>query len=289
MEENAQQRRGYLAEDFRLFHLRDPQMRPVDFHYHTFHKIMVLLSGRVSYAIEGKSYALEPGDMVLVSSGCLHKPVVSDKLPYERIILYISPEFLRRFSSPGCDLESCFLRAREEFSYVLRPAEKFGRMMDILSRLEAAISQEDFAQELLCRSLFLEFLITLTREMSDHQLRYVFSANSDKKILDILRYLNLHIAETITIDVLAEQFYISKYYLMRRFKNRTGYTIHSYLTEKRLILARERIAEGMSMARVCESCGFKDYSTFSRAYKKRFGVTPTAASPHESVPAHPLD
>ena len=61
MPEEPQQRRGYLTEDFRLFHLKDPQMRPVEFHYHTFHKIMVLLSGQVTYAIEGKSYAMDPG------------------------------------------------------------------------------------------------------------------------------------------------------------------------------------------------------------------------------------
>lgn len=115
MEENTQHRRGYLVEDFRLFHLRDPQMRPVDFHYHSFHKIMILLSGHVTYAIEGASYALEPGDMVLIGSGSLHRPVVSDKVPYERIILYISPEFLRRQSSPDCDLNPASANLRKIF------------------------------------------------------------------------------------------------------------------------------------------------------------------------------
>ena len=289
MEEAARQSRGYLSEDFRLFHLRDTDMRPVDFHHHPFHKIMVLLSGRVTYAIEGKSYALEPGDMVLVSRGCLHRPVVSERLPYERIILYISPEFLRNLSSPAYDLETCFLRAREEFSFVLRPEGQFDQLMGILTRLEDALNRADFGQALLSHSLFLEFLITLTREMPDHELRYVYSARSDKKIQDILRYLNLHLGDSITIDALAEQFYISKYYLMRRFKDETGYTIHSYVTEKRLIQAQEQIAGGTSLVRVAENCGFGDYSTFSRAYKKRFGVSPTAATTGGGVPPLPLE
>ena len=287
MPQEAQMRRGYLTEDFRLFHLKDPQMRPVEFHYHTFHKIMVLLSGQVTYAIEGKSYAMEPGDMVLVCSGCLHRPVVSEAMPYERLILYISPSFLRQAGGPDCNLETCFLRARDEFSHVLRPTGD--RPTALLKELEAALGQEGFGQELLCRSLLLEFLVLLTREMSAHQLRYVSSDQADEKILGVLRYLNLHLGENIPVDHLARQFYISKFYLMRRFKEETGYTIHGYLTEKRLILAREKIASGMSLGRVAEDCGFGDYSSFSRAYKKRFGVSPTGALPGTAVPEKPLD
>ncbi len=287
MPEGTQQRRGYLTEDFRLFHLKDPQMRPVEFHYHTFHKIMVLLSGQVTYAIEGKSYAMEPGDMVLVCSGCLHRPVVSDAMPYERLILYISPEFLRRLARPDCDLETCFFRARDQFSHVLRPSGE--RLTDLLRQLETALDQEGFGRELLSRSLLLEFLIHLTREMTDHQLRYVSSDQADEKILGVLRYLNLHLGENIPVDRLARQFYISKFYLMRRFKEETGYTIHGYVTEKRLILAREKIASGLSLSQVAEDCGFGDYSSFSRAYKKRFGVSPTGTIPGSAVPEKPLD
>ncbi len=287
MSEESQQRRGYLTEDFRLFHLKDPQMRPVEFHYHTFHKIMVLLSGQVTYAIEGKSYAMEPGDMVLVCSGSLHRPVVSSAIPYERLILYISPAFLRQAGGPDCNLETCFFRARDQFSHVLRPSGD--RLAALLRELEAALTVSGFGQALLCRGLLLEFLILLTREMSDHQLRYVSSDRADEKILGVLRYLNLHLGENIPVERLAQQFYISKFYLMRRFKEETGYTIHGYVTEKRLILAREKIASGMSLGQVAESCGFGDYSSFSRSYKKRFGVSPTGTPLGLSVPEKPLD
>ena len=79
--------------------------------------------------------------------------------------------------------------------------------------------------------------------------------------------------------------------MMRRFKAETGYTIHGYLNEKRLLLAREKIGAGEPLIRVSEDCGFQDYSTFSRAYKKRFGASPnTPISKHRDlVPATPLD
>ena len=94
-QENAS-RRGYLEEDFRLFHLKDAVMGPVDWHYHSFHKILVLLAGRASYAIEGQSYALEPGDVVLVPRGSIHRPEIAPGQAYERYILYIAPEFLQK-------------------------------------------------------------------------------------------------------------------------------------------------------------------------------------------------
>lgn len=283
-------RRGYLHEEFRLFHLRDAAMEQVDWHYHDFHKILVFLGGHASYSIEGQSYALEPGDMVLVPRGAIHRPEVQPGLRYERYVLYISPGFLTRASSPATDLALCFHRAAREYSYVLRPdrAEKLTRLPQALC---AALADPGYGQDLLCQSLLVELLVDVNRDLEDHRLRYVTSAACDEKIVAILKYLNLHLSEPLSIDDLSRQFYISKYYMMRRFKAETGHTIHSYLTEKRLLLAREKIAAGMHLGEVSEACGFGDYSTFSRAYKKRFGVSPNAPVPRESaaIPQGPLD
>ena len=48
-------RRGYLDEEFRLFHLRDQRQLQLDYHYHTFHKIVIPLSGQVTYLVEGNT------------------------------------------------------------------------------------------------------------------------------------------------------------------------------------------------------------------------------------------
>ena len=77
------------------------------------------------------------------------------------------------------------------------------------------------------------------------------------------------------IDLIAGQFYISKYYMMRLFKQETGYTLGQYISQKRLLLAKELLSSGVPGTQVCYDCGFKDYSTFSRAYKQLFGVTPS--------------
>ena len=101
--------------------------------------------------------------------------------------------------------------------------------------------------------------------------------NSGEKTAEILEYLQAHLTEDISIDHLAEAFYLSKYHMMRLFRARTGFTIHGYLTDKRLHLARELISQGETALEACYSCGYRDYSAFSRAYKKRFQESPGKA------------
>ena len=101
-------KRGYLLENFRLFHLRSAQGAQVDYHYHEFCKILLLLTGSGGYYIDGHRYLLQAGDIVLLDSRSIHRPELDTGTPYERIIIYISTEYLQRSSTPGSDLQSIF-------------------------------------------------------------------------------------------------------------------------------------------------------------------------------------
>ena len=270
MEQNNVQR-GYLHEDFRLFHLRGAMEESVDWHYHTFHKIIEFLGGESGYGVEGKQYLLQPGDLVLVPQGCIHRPEAEPNAPYERRILYLSPEFLRR-AGGSCDLAACFDRAREEFRFVVHPADGTGGAQ--LAALEHAEREAAFGRELLAQSLLFQFLIGLNRAMADDLLQYAKPAAYDRKIESILRYLSEHLTEPVSIDDLAARFFVSKYHMMRQFRAQTGYTIHGYLTGKRLMRARAMIAAGTPVLQASEESGFGDYSAFLRAYRKQFGAAP---------------
>lgn len=270
MEQNYVQR-GYLHEDFRLFHLRGAMEESVDWHYHTFHKIIEFLGGESGYGVEGKQYLLQPGDLVLVPQGCIHRPEAEPNAPYERRILYLSPEFLRR-AGGSCDLAVCFDRAREEFRFVVHPADGTGGGQ--LTALEHAEREDAFGRELLAQSLLFQFLIGLNRAMADDLLQYAKPAAYDRKIEAILRYLSEHLTEPVSIDDLAARFFVSKYHMMRQFRAQTGYTIHGYLTSKRLMFARAMIAAGTPVLQASEESGFGDYSAFLRAYRKQFGAAP---------------
>ena len=104
----------------------------------------------------------------------------------------------------------------------------------------------------------------------------VGAAGGDSKVVSLLQYLNLHLSEPLSIDDLSARFYISKYHMMRRFRQETGYSIHGYLSEKRLLLAQQLLSRGAAPSEVFTQVGYQDYSTFSRAYKKQFGRGPSA-------------
>lgn len=269
-------RQGFLHEDFRLFHLRGIPSGQYEPHYHDFYKILVFLEGNINYTIEGRTYSLLPYDILLVDKGQIHMPRALSQKPYERIILYLSPALLDSGGNAE-PLSQCFLEAQYRHSGVLRlEHDTRAPLFSLLRRLEEALGdkKEEFAAPLLSRLLCLEFLILLNRICQDPASGFLASGTLDYRISGLLAYIGSHLEEDLSIPQLSEVCFLSPYHMMRLFKEQTGSTIGSYITEKRLLLAREQMAQGTSVTNACFSSGFKSYGSFLRAYKKRFGEAP---------------
>lgn len=275
---NQIEKLGYLNNDFKIFHLIDRQRKDYAFHYHDFNKIIIFLSGNINYTIEGKNYLLKPYDIVLVNAGEIHKPSVLDSSDYERIIIYVSTQFLNTYSDTDYDLNYCFERAKNEHSNVLRvhSIDK-SKLYQVCLELEHSFADNSFAKELYQKLLFLEFMIQLNRTAISNHINYLNSVIANAKLLPILNFINEHLAEDITIDKLSEHFFLNRFYLMHFFKCDTGYTVGSYITEKRLLLAKNLVQNGSSITEACYQSGFKNYSTFSRAFKKTYNTIPKNA------------
>lgn len=275
------EKKGYLNYDFRLFHLKDNVEKEYKYHYHDFDKILFFISGSVKYVIEGKAYALKPYDIVLVNRQEIHKPEVDFSVPYERYILYLSPEFLEREGAEACSLRACFERAAGEKSNVIRiSAMKNTRLLNRLREMEAKMQRkEEYGAELYEKLLLLQFMVELNRACLEETEAYSHSAVYNEKVVAILEYINEHLNEELSIDDIANVFFLSKYHMMRQFKEETGYTMHRYITEKRVLLARDMILSGVPATKASLECGFRDYSTFSRAFKGKFKKNPSEIQP----------
>ena len=150
------------------------------------------------------------------------------------------------------------------------------KLKDVLFELEASARSEAFGKDILTQALFQEFMVYLNRIFLEKQ--YIFDKKSysyDSQIANILKYINHHLGEDLSVDALASRHYISKYHLMRKFKEETGYTLHNYVINKRLLQARTLISEGTPILKAAHESGFAEYSTFSRAYRKQFGKAPS--------------
>lgn len=266
------EKKGYLLEDFRLFHLQGAQGVKAEYHYHEFCKLLLLVSGSGGYSVEGQRYALQPGDIVLVGSRAVHRPEFAPDAPYERIIVYIDPEFLRRRSTPDCDLPDIFSGKQ---GHVLR-SSKQQRLFTLASALEQELSGREFGRVILSTGALLRLLVEIGRELARSSPQNPDPiAPGDSRVLQLMEYIRSHAAEDLSIDALADHFYMSKYHMMHLFREETGQSIYGYLTQQRLGLARALISGGMRATEAAFRSGFATYSSFTRAYGKQFGTTPT--------------
>lgn len=274
--EGLETKRGYLEGDFEFFHLKDKRSLQFEFHYHDFNKIIIFLSGKVTYLIEGKAYNLKPWDILLVNSREVHKPMIDPAETYERIVLWVNPAFLEKHSNSSCSLLTCFELAMSKKYNLLRPDPESLKMIKyILFQLEDACRNNDFGSAILKNSVFIQLIVHFNRQFLGAEIGTDLNDTEyDENIGLILNYINENLREELSIDDLASRFYISKYYLMHKFKKQTGYSVHNYILQKRLILANSLIKKGNSLSDISTECGFGDYSSFVRSFKKMFGFSP---------------
>ena len=267
---------GYLNEQFRLFHIKDQTSKEFAYHYHDFHKVVIFISGKAAYHIEGKAYQLKPWDILLVNRHAIHRPEIDSSVPYERFILWIQNDI------PWQELLKCFQKANDRsYNLVRLNSALQEKMKDILFELENSAKSDEYGREILIQSLFLQFMVYLNRIFLEKQ--YIFDKKSytfDSQIANILQYINHNLKEDLSVETLAAKYYVSKYHLMRKFKEETGYTLHNYIVNKRLLMARTLISEGMPVLKAAQESGFAEYSTFSRAYRRQFKTSPSEKVSH---------
>ena len=272
---------GYLNQDYKIFHLTAKETVPHRYHYHEFDKIIIFLSGRVTYTIEGKSYFLKPGDVLFVNHHMIHKSEIDPKIPYERYVIWVNADFLSTHSYPGEELSFCFQNIERRQLNLMHPQQSYVEALyGLLKHLEQEEEEQGFASHLLKDTLFLQILILLNRiSLHGQQKLPAKSVSFDPKLSELIQYINSHLEENLTVPFLARQFYMSKSHLMHKFKESTGYTLHQYILQKRLLKAKTLIEQGTPVTEASSLCGFSEYSTFLRAFKSFFHGLPASWKP----------
>ena len=260
---------------FEIFRYKDAYLKEVALHHHDFYEVYFFLSGNVQYNIESRSYLLTPGDVLLISPMELHQPMFgSEQREYERIVLWIDRQFLDGFCLPGEPFTACFDTGNPSHSNLLRPE---GMQRQFLMFLLEQLIQEKASREPyqeICALSYLAQVLALLNRLALQQRKEQPVPAPDSTVYNVLGYINEHYHENLTLDELANTFFVSKYHLSREFQRLVGTSVHRYIVQKRLVMAKQMLSSGKPSSEVYQSCGFGDYSNFYRAFKAEYQISP---------------
>lgn len=254
--------------DFYLKHSSSNNFWTQDFHAHQVYEILYFISGEVQYYLEDVSYSLVPGDILIIPPSTMHRPVLIDKrCDYTRMVMEMAPDYCKKLMQrvPDCFLwtnsRPCRVSVNalgsEEFTHNIQ------RLMELPNDTRGKLERDS-----ICTLMLLQFDRVLKENLVDDDV-------SPQQIHEILRYINAHFTQPLSLDDIAERFFLSKFYLLRQFKSYTNCTIHDYILTKRILLAKALLQDGMLPGEVGENCGFSSYASFYQAFHKRTGVSPS--------------
>lgn len=270
-------RQSMSDSKFEIFHYRDAKFEGVPIHQHDFYEVYYFIGGNAEYNVEGRTYDLQSGDLLLINPLELHQPRIGpDQRDYERIVLWINKNYLSELCFNKTSLTRCFDNTIPDHSNLLRPTKM--QQTYISAMLDELINERSgngYAVEIAAEAILLRFLVELNRLTINSKNETGKEESSSTIIPDVLEYINSHFCEKLTLTSIADEFFVSKYYLSHVFNDAVGTSVHRYIVLKRLIHAKQMLLSGIKSTTAATNCGFNDYAGFYRAFTAEYGVTPT--------------
>lgn len=267
--------RQYMqSKDFEAFYYSDLNFQTLPAHTHDYYEFYLFLEGDLDLEISGHARPLHPGDMVLVPPGVSHHALMhSSDRPYRRFVLWVSQEYVARLLKESPDY--VFLMQRAATSgrcyYHFHEAE-FSSIQSRLIRLLEEFHSNRYGRNAAVYLALNDLLLYMNRIIYERE-HPVVSGSGDL-MQEITLFIDEHLTEDLSLDVLANHVCLSKYYIAHYFKDNLGISIHQYITKKRLQSCSEAIAAGSDITRTFDEYGFRDYSSFYRMFRKEYGMSP---------------
>ncbi len=244
----------------------------VHLHSHSFYELLYCRSsGGVEYLVGSQRYRLQKGDIVFVSPGVSHRPILPEIMtePYQRDVLWFSEEFAR-YLAQALQADTSAMPA----AHLLRTA---GTSWDFLGRLfrsgVAEAEEKRPGWELAVAGNTLQIIAYLNRALTDRSTALP-KAEAPGLLDQVMAYMEAHLSEKITLKDTARHCFASESTISHLFQQKLGVSFYRCVTQRRLISAKELIEQGIPMEQISTRVGFGDYSTFYRAFKQEYGISP---------------
>lgn len=256
----------------RLYQL-DPLFR---LHTHDVMEILVFLGGDCEFFCEGKTYTLRRGDVLVVPPYAVHQATVKSIDKYERIIVNISNRLMADFVSSSQSMNENIVSQKTRGSYLLHlNASHFQEIISLLHEITHRIKngEENFSFTL--QYLLFQVLQVIFNPASSLP-NFSNKDELDERFMLVLEYIESHVTEPdLSLDKISSDFHLNKYYFAHYFKKHMNLSFYRYVSLKRLSFAVTMIKQKqIPIEKIALKCGFPDYSSFYRLFKKEYNLSP---------------
>ena len=238
-------------------------------HLHRYYEFLYFVGGSATYIVEGKEYSAQPGDLFITRPGELHSIAFLSEEAYERHFIQISENLLKNLDVDLLSLINSYPFG--EGNKIPAHLVEESNIKDAFKGVEKYVCDRREESDILVKTYIIQLLAEINRLLpviDEGKLK------ENDRIQAVKDYINKNLREDISLDKIAEHAFVDKYYLCHLFKRETGFTIKDYINLQRIALAKKLISEGMSATKVYPECGFSDYSSFYRTFKKLSGKSP---------------
>ncbi len=280
MKENLQTdfltRQYMVSKDFEIYYYHNRTVPPpVKLHRHDYYEFYFFLEGNVQIQIQEQKYPLRPGDLIVIPPGYYHQSVIENMLlPYNRFVLWISREYFAQLASESADYLFLVEYVQQTNNHIFHNDRvTFNSIESRIFRLIEEQRSAQFGNVTQCRLCVRDLMLFLNR-LAFEQLHPESQSTPETLYESVADYIENHLEDNLSLEKLAQEFYVSKFHISHVFKDYYGISIHRYITKKRLQACREAIESGGRISELCRRFGFGDYSSFYRSFKKEFGISP---------------
>ena len=263
-----------------LFYFFDYDVRTADInmqfqHFHTFYELCVVLCPNTTHFLEGQPYELQTFDIMGIRPNVLHRTQYPAGGPCKRLIIQFNlPRYGSGLSNEYEQLLELFHQKVPIFRFDTELQHRIYRKLNDIFLLA---QKTDSMRNLIIHQKFIEFLTLLYLNQENNLYRNESEMTAtEQKIYAITSYIHSHYAEDLSLNMLAQKFYISNYYLSHQFKDVTGFTLSDYIQMTRVRNVQAMlVGTQIPITEAAVRCGFNSFSQFNRIFRKHIGVAPS--------------
>jgi AraC-like DNA-binding protein len=261
---------GTLEQDILCLHHQDNEHNS-PFHQHENHfELFCFISGNVTFFTKKTAYTMKRGYLVAIPPGQGHRAKTNDNSMYNRVFINIKVDIADKLSTSKTDLTECFYDKGKDIVIQKLNEKELEQFINLCNDVIALGDSDQYGIDVK-RNIILSKILLLANKAD--------GLKKEKNIIPSLlerltRYIDIHLSGDLSLSVISSDFYLNSAYLNRYFKSYMGISLHRYIISKRIEMAKKYLKQGETVTRVCEICGFGNYSNFIRTFKKYVGVSP---------------